>query len=55
MAYMLHARTAEPQQQLLLSKTSMQKWNNGIMQPSSSQRLDKHTSAQMENLKLQKF
>jgi hypothetical protein len=45
-AYLLHARTVEPQKQPLLSNTRMQQKNNGVMQTASRQRLCKHTSAQ---------
>jgi hypothetical protein len=47
-AYLLHARTAEPQKQPFLSNTCMQQWNKGIMQPASRQWLSKHTSAQAQ-------
>jgi hypothetical protein len=47
-AYLLHARTAEQQKQPFLSNTRTQKWNNGVMQPASRQRLGKHTSAQAQ-------
>jgi hypothetical protein len=45
LAYLLHARTVEPPKQLFLSNTRKQQWNNGVMQPSSRQRLGKHISA----------
>jgi hypothetical protein len=45
-AYLLHARTVEPQKQPFISNTRTQQWNNGIMQPASRYRLAKHTSAQ---------
>jgi hypothetical protein len=41
-AYLLHARTAVPQKQPLLSNTNTQQWNNRVMQPISRQRLGKH-------------
>jgi hypothetical protein len=41
-AYLHHARTVEAQKQPLLSNTRTQQWNNGVMQPSSRQRLGKH-------------
>jgi hypothetical protein len=44
-AYLLHARTVEPQKQPLLSNTCMQQQNNGVMQPVSRQQLGKHTYA----------
>jgi hypothetical protein len=47
-AYLLHARTVEPQKQMFLSNTRMQQWNNGVMQPTSRQWLGKHTSAQAQ-------
>jgi hypothetical protein len=40
-AYLLHARTVEPQKQRFLSNTRMQQWNNFVMQPVSKQRLGK--------------
>jgi hypothetical protein len=47
-AYLLKARTVEPQKQPLQSNTHMQQQNNGVMQPISRQRLSKHTSAQVQ-------
>jgi hypothetical protein len=47
-AYLLHARTVEPQKQSFLSNTHMQQWNNEVMQPDSRQRLGKHSSAQAQ-------
>jgi hypothetical protein len=43
--YLLHARIVEPQEQPLLIHTCMQQENNGVMQPVSRQRLDKHVPA----------
>jgi hypothetical protein len=44
-AYLLHARTARSPKQLLLSNTSTQQYNNGVMQSVSKQQLGKHISA----------
>jgi hypothetical protein len=44
-AYLLRARTAEPQKQPLLSNTRTQQQNNRVMQSVSRQRLGKHISA----------
>jgi hypothetical protein len=41
-AYLLHARTVEPQKQPLLSNTRTQQYNKGVMQSVSRQRLGKH-------------
>jgi hypothetical protein len=42
MAYLLHAKTVEPQKQPLLSNTPTQQYNNGVVQSVSRQRPDKH-------------
>jgi hypothetical protein len=47
-AYLPHVRTAEPQKQAFISKTRTQQKNKGVMQPSSRQRLGKHTFAQAQ-------
>jgi hypothetical protein len=47
-AYLLHARTVEPQKQPFLSNTCTQQSNNGVTQPASKQRLIKHTSAKAQ-------
>jgi hypothetical protein len=44
-AYLLHARTVEPQKQTFLSNTRTQQWNNRVMQTVSRQHLGKHISA----------
>jgi hypothetical protein len=44
-AYLIHARTGEPQKQPLLSNTRTQQYNNGAMQSVSRQRPGKHISA----------
>jgi hypothetical protein len=46
--YLLRARTVEPQKQLFLSNTHTQQWNKRVMQPTSRQRLGKHTSEQAQ-------
>jgi hypothetical protein len=47
-AYLLHARTVEPQKQPSLSNTRTQQSNTGVMQPASRQRFAKHPSAQAQ-------
>jgi hypothetical protein len=51
-AYLHHVRTAEPQKQPLLSNTSTQQQNNGVMQSISGQRLDKHIPANTQQWEL---
>jgi hypothetical protein len=52
-AYLPRAGRAEPQKQPFISNTSMQKWKNGVMQPSSRQRLGKRNSAQAHDVTFQ--
>jgi hypothetical protein len=42
LAYLLHARTVEPQKQPSVRNTRTQQCNNGIMQSVSGKRLGKH-------------
>jgi hypothetical protein len=44
-AYLLHERNVDPQKQPLLSNIHTQKYNNGVMQSISGQRLGKQISA----------